>query len=165
MKKTLLVIVIGVMSLTLFAQSRNCKMGKEMNHGKMGNMECFTEELKLTETQQEQMHNIHLDHEKEMIKLRADLETLRIDKREAMDKENFSKAKSLTKQMTKLRESKALKQIEMREKVSKILTDEQKEIMKKKCMERPGMRKGMHSKRDNGQRRHQEHRRMDCDRD
>ncbi|MCD4829454.1 MAG: Spy/CpxP family protein refolding chaperone [Candidatus Cloacimonetes bacterium] len=92
------------------------------------NPENGLEDCQLTEAQRDQMHSIRTAHQKEMIDLRAILEKLEIDQREAIRAEDFSLARKLVDKIYAKRAEVAIMRIDMIEEISGVLTDEQKEI-------------------------------------
>ena len=108
------------------------KMLKDGDHNnKMQGMhdgyQMMCEELDLTDEQKEQMEDLRINNKKEMITVRASLELLEIDKRSAMKDKNFKQAKSVAKEISKLKEQIAINRIEQHEQRWNILTTEQKE--------------------------------------
>lgn len=153
MKKTLLlmtlVALILTVSVSLFAQKHGRGMGPgkgmncEMNGPEMFGPEMF-KELKLTADQIKKIDEIRDNHRKEMIQLNADLEKKRIDEKNAVINEKYADAKKISKEINALHGTISEKRIDLIENIGKQLTAEQKEVLKAKRMERPGMHKGMH---------------------
>ena len=108
------------------------RMSKDGDHyNKMQGMhdeyQMMCEELDLTDEQKEQMEDLHIRNRKEMITERANLELLDIDKRSAMKDKNFKQAKSVTKEIFKMKQDIAISRIDQQEERWNILTPEQKE--------------------------------------
>ncbi|MCK4980572.1 MAG: Spy/CpxP family protein refolding chaperone [Candidatus Delongbacteria bacterium] len=89
------------------------------------------EYLDLTDEQVEKMHKIKIKYDKMEIDLKADQKKLRIDKNEAMKDMDFTKARNVTKAMSESRTKVQLMNIDQKEEMSKILSKEQIEKMKK----------------------------------
>jgi len=89
------------------------------------------EYLDLSDEQVEKMHKIRVKFDKKEIDLKADQKKLRIDKNEAMKDMDFAKARKVTKDMSEARSKIQLMNIDQKEEMSKILTKEQVEKMKK----------------------------------
>jgi len=85
------------------------------------------EELELTDKQIEKLGTIKTAHLKQNIQLKADLEILQIDKREAMKTKNFTAAKKVNAEISKLRLQMNISQIDQQESIWNELTDKQKE--------------------------------------
>jgi len=145
--KKLVFVVIGVIAviglLTAFAGDgrgfKDCdqhqmkgRMNKDGDHPKMmqgmhDGYQMMCEELDLTDEQKEQMEDLHIRNRKEMITERANLELLDIDKRSAMKDKNFKQAKSVTKEIFKMKQDIAISRIDQQEERWNILTPEQQE--------------------------------------
>ena len=95
------------------------------------------EELNLTNKQKEQMNDLRIKDKKDMIVIEADLKLLEIDKRSALKDKNFKQAKSVSREISKLKEQIAIKRIEQHEKRWNILTPEQKEKAEELMDEHP----------------------------
>lgn len=87
--------------------------------------------LDLNDEQVEKMHKIKVKFDKKEIDIRAEQKKLRIDKGEAMKDMDFAKARKITKQMSAVTSKMQLMNIDQKEEMSKILTKEQVEKMKK----------------------------------
>jgi protein CpxP len=92
-------------------------------------------EVELTDAQKDQIHALQQKHQKWNIQNRADVETLQIDKREALKNKNFSLAKKLTNQISEKRNDAAIKRIELHEDVWNLLTKEQQDAAED-CMKK-----------------------------
>ena len=99
----------------------------KMMQGKHDGFQMMCEELDLSDDQKEQMNDFRIKDKKEMIVIEADLKLLEIDKRSAMKDKNFKQAKSVAKEISKLKEQIAINRIEQHEQRWNILTPEQKE--------------------------------------
>lgn len=104
------------------------------------------QELNLTEKQEEKINSIKTDFKKKGIDLHAEIKKLRIDKREAMKNEEFSKAKSLVDKISVVRIQLNKNQISLQEAIHNELTDEQKKKLKVLKKER---HRGIRSRRNN----------------
>ena len=100
---------------------------QKMMQGKHNEYQMMCEELDLTDEQKEQMEDLHIKNRKEMITERANLELLEIDMRSAMKDKNFKQAKSVTKEIFKMKQDIAISRIDQQEERWNILTPEQKE--------------------------------------
>ena len=89
------------------------------------------EYLELNDEQVEKMHKIRVKFDKKEIDLKADQKKLRIDKNESMKDMDFAKARKVSKQMSEVTSKIQLMNIDQKEEMSKILTKEQNEKMKK----------------------------------
>jgi len=85
------------------------------------------EELDLTDEQKDQMEDLRIKNRKEMITERANLELLDIDKKSAMKDKNFKQAKSVTKEIFKMKQDIAISRIDQQEERWNILTPEQQD--------------------------------------
>ena len=103
------------------------------------------QELNLTEKQEEKINSIKTDFKKKGIDLHSEIEKLRIDKREAMKNEKFSKAKSLVDEISTVRIQLNKNRISLQEAIHNELTDEQKKKLKKLKKEN---RRGSRSRRN-----------------
>jgi len=155
--KKLVFVVIGVIAvvglLTAFdgdCRGRNDgehhpmrdKMSKGGDHSKMmqgkhDGFQMMCEELDLSDDQKEQMNDLRIKDKKDMIAIEADLKLLEIDKRSALKDKNFKQAKSVSREISKLKEQIAIKRIEQHEKRWNILTPEQKEKAEELMDEHP----------------------------
>ena len=101
-------------------ERRNHKFGPQM-----------IEFLDLNDEQVEKMHKIKVKFDKKEIDVKAEQKKLRIDKNEAMKDMDFAKARKVSKQMSEVTSKIQLMNIDQKEEMSKILTKEQVEKMKK----------------------------------
>lgn len=109
------------------------------------------EKLKLTYDQSQQLGKLHSELEKKQIAVRAKIQTLRVDVRDAFgdDKPDRAKIESKINEITKLQGEMKTSHLALWFDVNKILTPEQQKIWKEApmMMQRegaPGMRRGMH---------------------
>ncbi|MBN2789406.1 MAG: hypothetical protein JXR69_04400 [Candidatus Delongbacteria bacterium] len=102
------------------------------------------EMLELNDDQIEKMHKIKVEFDKKEIDLKATEKKLRIDKKEAMKDMDFSKARSITKEMSKTRTDLQILHIDEKEKMAMVLTKDQ--IAKMKKMHPMGNRDGKKGK-------------------
>lgn len=155
MKKVLLLsLALMVISLVLFAEKpamdKNCPMNKEkaeMNGpgpDGMGMHKEMMKELNLTKEQQKKFDTMKDDHMKFMNSKQAEMENLQIDKQNAMQAEQYDKAKSINKNITDLHLVLANAMVDHKADMLKELTPEQKaKFMEMKPMGKPGMGMGM----------------------
>jgi hypothetical protein len=136
---------------------------RENNHD--GNMMMHVmNQFELTEGQQKDMADLRLEMQKDMISMKADIETLELDVKVAMKNMDFAKAKKVTSDISDIKAEMKDKHFDNMASCWKLLTDEQqteaKELMKTKPMERKRMRNQDGKGRGNGQ-----HRMMNNDND
>ena len=129
---------------------------RESNHdGDM--MMHVMRQLELTEEQQEDMADLRLQMQKEMINMKADIETLELDVKVAMKDLDFAKAKKVTSDIFDVKAEMKDKHFDNMSSCWNLLTDEQqteaKELLKKKPMERKRMMNQDGKGRGNGQHR------------
>ncbi len=125
----------------------------EQKHDGNGMLMHMTEELELTESQVENLQEIHLAHKKSMIQKHSEIKILQLDKDVAMKNKDFAEAKKITKNIFEIKQEMALEKLDLLEDQWNLLTDEQKlkaeemDLGKKhsqpKMHEGKGMRKGM----------------------
>lgn len=155
MKRIITIALMLTLVMTgLFAFNRG--MGERMQE-KRGNHEGFfrmseecIEELELTDTQKEEINDLRVDLKKKGIKLNSEMAILRVEKREALRNEDFKEAKKIITQLSDKQEEKQLLRLSHQEEISKILTEEQKEIWREMRMKRPNRRMPMQNKDGNG---------------
>ena len=111
--------------------------GMRQGHGDGMGMGFALQELNLSEDQENQIEKLRVKHQKDMIDLRADLDKINIEKREAMKNADFSKAKSLIDKIYGKKAEIAKKNLAHHENVYNILTPEQREAAKKLHANRP----------------------------
>ena len=117
----------------MFKDGGHPRMMKGMHDG----YQMMCEELNLTDKQKEKMEDLRISNKKEIITERANLELLDIDKRSAMKDKNFKQAKSVSREISKLKEQIAIKRIEQQEQRWNILTPEQQEKAEELMGEHP----------------------------
>ncbi len=89
------------------------------------------DELKLTDEQREKMRNLRLQHQKEMVPMRADLKVLRIELRELMGNDaNQSALNNKIEQIGKMRTEIEKKRVAHMLAMRSVLTKEQQEAFK-----------------------------------
>ena len=138
MKKSY-IIVITLLLLTglLTAVEKGTCQGKEDHPGKMqgrfeqkhedGRMlEHMAEELELTDSQQEYLHELHLESKKLMIQKKAEIDILVLDKKTAMKDKDFTEAKKLTTKIFEIKQEMALNKIDQQEEHWNLLSEDQK---------------------------------------
>ena len=138
MKKSY-IIVITLLLLTglLTAVEKGICQGKEDHSGMMQGrfeqkhedgwmLEHMAEELELTDSQQEYLHELHLENKKLMIQKKAEIDILVLDKITAMKNKDFTEAKKLTAKIFEVKQEMALNKIDRQEEHWNLLTEEQK---------------------------------------
>jgi Spy/CpxP family protein refolding chaperone len=150
-----LVVMVAFGSLLLAQNHQNCEMNKPgMQKEQMGKME-MKDELKLTDKQKDDIEKLRVNHRKEVIVIQSEIKTRNIDKMQALENADFAKAKTISKEIFDRQSQIAQKRIELHENIYKLLTAEQKEILKKnpRLMQRHGMcDDDMHQMGDRGPR-------------
>lgn len=124
--------------------------GQQMGKNRQGMpLAGILNELELTDAQKDQIEALGLQDQKWNIQNRADVETLKIDKREALRKKDFNKAKKLTNQISDKRNGAAIKRIELHENIWNLLTKEQ-QIAAEECMKQQPKRQMRNQKEARG---------------
>jgi len=173
MKKTALILTLVLVTGLVFAFHGEGKEGRN-EHGKKGGMQKemmmgrMMEALELSDAQKNKIEALNFEHKKQMIEVKAELETLQLDKREAMKDNDFAAAKKLNSKIFDTKEEIANARLDLKEKIMKELTPEQQEKAKElhKKIGRRKMMKEHHGGKDGGKgegRRgnHKEHRGCD----
>lgn len=111
----------------------------------MDNMMNCKEELKLTEDQAKKLETLHMNFQKSMNTLQAEMENLHMDITAALKDENYKQAKELTKQLMAKKSIMAENRIDFMANRMKELTPEQKKIMLQQIgqFKQHGMNDGM----------------------
>ena len=148
MKKTyIIVIAILLMTGMLLAQERHvghCPDGrgekqerceKKPNEGMI--LKHMAEELELTESQIEAMHELQMNHKKFMIQIKADIELLQLDKQAAMKAKDFTEARWITEKIFEKKELIAQEKINLKEARWNLLTADQKQKAEDMKMHHP----------------------------
>lgn len=142
MKKSLFVIVLFVLSITLAAQPA----------GRMKRMGDFSgrpviAKLNLTPEQEKQFHDITLEHQKRVIDLKAQIEKNRLEIKKMVSDNKIDEKKlvDLTDANSKLQADMKSSAVKRWIAINKILNDEQKAIWSKHLgmMDQPGKMMGM----------------------
>lgn len=158
MKKISLILVIAFSMTAIFAQGM--RMGQRQNKKGFRKQNCeqgykrqmmgrdMMSQLDLTSAQQDNIEKIRDTHQKKLIDIRAKLEKLQIDKRNAMKDAKFDKAENITGKISDQRAIIAKDRIKLQKEMYNILTKDQqakfekmrKEFhpMMRRKMERPG---------------------------
>jgi len=110
------------------------KMGKKGKTNKQSNYNSagfrfgprMIEELKITDEQLVKIDAIRFEFKKKMIDVKANKQKIQLEKREAIKNENFTKAKSITKEYFKTRATEEVDKLNMMEKMLNELTPEQR---------------------------------------
>ncbi|MCF7911140.1 MAG: Spy/CpxP family protein refolding chaperone [Candidatus Cloacimonetes bacterium] len=141
MRKILVIAAVLLVAATIFAMNhdnpgRDCRqgMGNErmgmMNRGQQGNhgdmMMGIMHQLELTDAQEAQMKSQRVKIEKSAIDINAQIKSLEIDARVAMDEMNFSQMKKVSNSIFDLKKELKNLRIDNQEKCWNILTAEQK---------------------------------------
>lgn len=148
MKKISAILVVLILaSASLFAwEGKEQKRLEQQNSGKkihpkriekcenneFGMKLEMMEELELSNSQIKKMEKIKTNHRKQQIRFKADIEILKIDKREAMKNKNFANAKKINSEISKLKLQMANAKIDKQAAIWTELTEEQKEKAKHK---------------------------------
>jgi Spy/CpxP family protein refolding chaperone len=141
MKKILMItLAILALSLTLFAQPMeksamkdpcpDCKQSMNMEQPQGAPMQDMMKQLDLTKEQQKKLDVLRDEHEKFINTKQAELENLQIDKQNAMQAEDYIKAKQINKSISDLQLVIENARVDHRAAMLKELTPEQKEKMK-----------------------------------
>jgi LTXXQ motif family protein len=153
MKKIVLIALALVVVSVLLAQGMhqnkdmdcgNCKKGMMKGHEMQGKkqdgmmMMHVMNQLELTEKQQEDMADLRLKMQKDMISMKAEIETLELDVKVAMKDLDFAKAKKVTSDIFDVKAEMKDKHFDKMISCWNLLTDEQqteaKELIKKAPM-------------------------------
>jgi LTXXQ motif family protein len=135
MKKSYVIIIAILLLaglLTAFEHGmEKCPEGKlgitEKFEKKQGDgMMMMAEELELTSTQVETIHELQMENKKFMIRAKADIDILMLDKKAALKDKDFVEAKKITERIFQKKQQMALKRIDIQEDRWNILTEEQK---------------------------------------
>ena len=119
-KAMLAVVLIAFLSPLAFSQP-----------GEGWNLKRLESKLNLTDTQKDQIEKLRLDHQKAMVDLKAKLEKARIESREVMSKDDFSRSEYLAahNKMVKLREDIQLAAANHRMDVLELMNKDQRKIL------------------------------------
>jgi Spy/CpxP family protein refolding chaperone len=147
MKKSILIImVILALSFVLFAQKmdkkpmddcQNCKQGEMMKGDgpqgmdPMDNPGEMMKGLGLTPEQQKKIDALRDEHKKFMNTKKAELQNLHIDKQNAMQAEDYTKAKQVNKSINDMQLIIENSMVDFRAAMAKELTPEQREKLRK----------------------------------
>ena len=95
------------------------------------NLKRIESKLNLTDAQKDQIEKLRLDHQKAMVDLKANLEKARIESREVMSKDDFTRSEYLTthNKMVKLREDIQLAAAKHRMDVLELMNKDQRKIL------------------------------------
>lgn len=114
--------------------------GKNQKFSKENHLMMACKNLELTSAQEKKLEEINIKHRKTIIDQKAEVEKLNIDKKSAMQNENFTQAKRLTEQIGKIKTDMEKIKIEHIENIMKELTTEQKEQLKEMRRNHPKRR-------------------------
>ena len=148
-KGTIFFTVFSVMILfttTVFAQPQRGRMIERgfTHHSPeriLSVLRANQEELKITEEQLEKIKNIVFSFEEEMIKMRSEGDTLRLELKKIMqDKKNrdYEKIRSSLSRASNIRQDMFIKRLKIRDEIQNVLTSEQQNALKE-------MKKGVRS--------------------
>jgi Spy/CpxP family protein refolding chaperone len=142
MRNALVMLIVLFASTFLFtgdtvAQPKgSMKMDRQrfMDHDRFMNHERLIDQLNLTDEQKDKIETLRLQHKKEMVDLKAELEKREIELAEARNKDNISRNEVIpsVENINKIKNEIALKVANHRMDIYELLTDEQKEIWKDK---------------------------------
>jgi len=119
-----------MMSHEQFPHGHNMKQGPEGKGQQMGFSFWMAEELELTEYQIEKIDDYQDDSRKVSIDLKADINKLQIDEKNAMEDENYKEARKVVDQIYQKKATLAKELITLKEKISSVLTEDQKDMLK-----------------------------------
>ena len=130
MKRFLLILtmIFILSSIALYAQDGNNKTSRY--NTRENNYTSFREQLNLSEQQINTMDNLRTNHQKDMITMNANLKTKEIEKQQALKNDDYKKAKSLNKDIAKIKQDIADKRVDMQKAMKDVLTEEQKTLIK-----------------------------------
>jgi len=127
-------------------QGKKMRQGKMGKKGKKGKKNGFhfgprmIEELKITDEQLVKIDAIRFEFQKKIIDIKANMQKTKLEKREAIKNEDFTKAKSITETYFKIRASEEVDKLDMMEKMLNVLTPEQRKEFKTLKRSRGNMR-------------------------
>ena len=139
MKKISLMLIVAFSVTAMFAQGMDQK-GNKNKWGRENSMKRqrpqmmgreMIEQLDLTTVQQENIEKIRDEHQKKLIDIRAKLEKLRIDKKNAMKTSDFNQAEKITDKISAQRAIIAKDRIKLQEQIFNTLTKDQQAKFKK----------------------------------
>jgi len=117
-------------------------------YAQTGKLFRMAEKLKLTDQQVEQIQEIKLRHDREMIRLKADLKLARLDLKEIMMKAKIDEKAALSKQdnISKVKASIDKTRLQHKLDIRRILTEDQfKQLQKMRMKHGPRGRRGPHA--------------------
>lgn len=119
--------LVGVFYLAFAQEKEQEQIERPLRRIEERRIEKIFKEINLTEEQKEQLSKLRLEHQKEMIKLRAELQTLQLDLKPLLEPKEPDKAKVYAQidKINKLRNEMAKKRIDFSLKRRAILTEEQ----------------------------------------
>ena len=136
MKKTVLILTLVLAAGLVFAFHGEGK-GEKRFEGKRHNdmqkemmMEHMMEALELSDAQKDKVETLTFEHKKQMIEVRAELETLLLEKKEAMKDNDFAAAKKLNAKIFDKKEEIANARLDLKDDIMNELTPEQQEKAK-----------------------------------
>jgi len=142
MKKTLIIMAIalflvGLLAAQMTPERKHVPSTPAMQYNPsfrdrmtpMDNMMICKEELKLTDDQAKKLETLHMNFQKSMNTMQAEMENLHLDIAAAMKDENYKQAKDLTKQLMAKKGMMAESRIDFMANRMKELTPEQKKII------------------------------------
>jgi Spy/CpxP family protein refolding chaperone len=129
MKNILLFLLIILLSTAVSAQPQNFRHGDPDESMYFG-CENLIEKLDLTKEQKDKIDDLRLQHKKEMIDLKAELQKARLGLEEIRDKDNFTRSEVISgvENINKIKNEISLKAANHRMDIYEQLTDEQKTV-------------------------------------
>ncbi|MBN2279434.1 MAG: hypothetical protein JXQ65_02535 [Candidatus Marinimicrobia bacterium] len=125
--KKLLIILAFTIPVMIHAQGMH-----RDHHGEFDRMEMGLKGIDLSEQQQDQIHDLKINFKKSHVQKEADLKLARLELQELIRSENSGKElDNAIDEVNKIRNELFKDQVKHRLEVQKILTDEQKEELKK----------------------------------
>ena len=119
-----------MMSQKQFPQGHYMKQGPEGRGQQMGFPFWMAEKLGLTEDQIEKIDDYQDNSRKVTIDVKADINKLQIDEKNAMDDENFKEARKVVDQIYLKKATLAKELITLKEMINSVLTEDQKDMLK-----------------------------------
>jgi Spy/CpxP family protein refolding chaperone len=158
MKNTLKISILSMLVLVF-----GCSVAFSQ-HGEGWNLKKLESKLNLTDTQKDQIEKLRLNHQKDMVDLKAKLQKARIESKEVMSKDEFTRNEYLAAQnkMIKLREEIHLAAANHRMDVLDLMNKDQRKILADERIfekrQKYYLRKGRGECRSDGSRRRQKSR-------
>ncbi len=119
-----------MMSQKQFPQGHNMKQGPEGRGQQMGFPFWMAEELGLTDDQIGKIDDYQDNARKVAIDVKADIDKLQIDEKNAMDDGNYKEARKIVDQIFLKKATLAKERITLKEKIDSVLTEDQNDMLK-----------------------------------